>query len=94
MPIYEYECRACHCQFELLVLPATVPACPDCDSGDLEQLISGFAVSSESIRRANVQNARRQLAASKDYRDKKVAEAEEIRDHAPPQEPKKKVKKL
>ena len=92
MPIYEYECRACQHQFELLVLKDTTPVCPECESGDLEQLISGFAVSSESIRRNNVQTARRQLAASKDYRDKKVAEADEIRDHAPPQEPKPKKK--
>lgn len=93
MPIYEYECRACHHQFELLVLKETVPECPECSSGDLEQLLSGFAVSSESSRQANLQAARRKLAASKDYRDKKIAEAEEIREHAPPQDPPPKPKK-
>ncbi len=47
MPIYEYECRQCGEQFELLVLKTTVASCPACQSQELEQLISGFAVSSE-----------------------------------------------
>jgi len=84
MPIYEYECRGCGEQFELLVLKNTVAACPACQSEDLEQLISGFAVSSAEISQANVKAARRQLASSSNYRDKKVAEAEEIREHSPP----------
>jgi len=86
MPIYEYECRACGEQFELLVLKTTVPACPECQSQDLEQLLSGFAVSSEEKTRVNVQRARRALAASKNYKDQKVAEAEEIREHSAPVE--------
>ena len=84
MPIYEYECRACGNQFEYLVLKNTPPAeCPECHSPDLGQLISGFSVSSEDMTRANVQRARRERLASKDYRDQKVAEAEEIREHSP-----------
>jgi putative FmdB family regulatory protein len=84
MPIYEYECRKCGHQFELLVLKDTVAACPECRSKKLEQLLSGFAVSSESISKANVQAARRKLATSSNYRDQKVAEAEEIKEHSPP----------
>lgn len=92
MPIYEYECRGCGEQFELLVLKGTVAACPACQSQDLEQLLSGFAVSSDEKTRANVKRARQQYAASGTYRDQKVAEAEEIREHAgqPPPRPKKK----
>jgi putative FmdB family regulatory protein len=86
MPIYDFECRACGHQFELLVLAKTVAACPECQSQDLEQLVSGFAVSSESITRARVKAARRQYAASKDTRDRKVAEADEIREHSAPVE--------
>ena len=86
MPIYEYECRGCGEQFELLVLRTTVAACPSCQSQDLEQLLSGFAVSSEGIRQSNLQAARRKYAASSNYRDQKVAEAEEVKEHAPPVE--------
>ena len=87
MPIYEYECRACGHQFELLVLKPTVAACPSCTSQDLEQLLSGFAVSSEAISKANVQAARRKLATSSNYKDQRVAEAEEIKEHSPPPPP-------
>ncbi len=93
MPIYEYECRKCGEQFELLVLKGTVAACPACESQELEQLISGFAVSSEEIRQANVQAARRKLRNSSNYRDQKIAEAEEIREHSPMPLPPPKPKK-
>jgi hypothetical protein len=45
--------------------------------------VSGFAVSTESNRQSNLQAARRKLKASANYRDQKVAEAEEIKEHAP-----------
>jgi putative FmdB family regulatory protein len=91
MPIYEYECRQCGEQFELLVLKTTVACCPACQSQELEQLVSGFAVSSEEKRIANVQSARRKFATSSNYKDQKIAEAEEIREHSPlPPPPKKK----
>ncbi len=83
MPIYDYQCRNCGEEFELLVLKTTVAACPACQSQDLEQLISGFAVSSESIRQANLQAAKRKLKNSSNFKDQKVAEAEEIREHNP-----------
>ena len=88
MPIYDYACRRCGEKFELLVLAATVEECPSCQSQDLERLLSsGFAVSSESTRQSHLQAARRKHATSSDYRDKKVAEAEEIKEHSPPIEP-------
>jgi putative FmdB family regulatory protein len=93
MPIYEYECRGCGHQFELLVLSSTIAACPECEGQDLEQLISDFAVSSQSTRQANLQAARRKLATSSNYRDQKVSEAEEIREHAPERDPPPKKKK-
>ena len=83
MPIFDYECRTCGERFELIVLKATVAACPSCQSQELEQLISSFAVSSESSRQSNLQAARRKYANSKDVKDKRVAEAEEIREHNP-----------
>jgi len=87
MPIYEYHCRQCANEFELLVLPATpVAACPSCQSQDLEQLLSGFAVTSDGIRKANVQAARRKFATSRQHIDQKVAEKEyyqkEVKEHS------------
>jgi putative FmdB family regulatory protein len=82
MPIYEYHCRQCAQQFELLVLKNTVVECPSCQSGDLEQLLSGFAVSSDGIRSANARAARRAAVNSNDHRDKNVAHAEYVKKHA------------
>jgi putative FmdB family regulatory protein len=78
MPIYEYQCEHCSNQFELLVLKATVVACPACGSPNLEQLLSGFAMSSDAIRQNNLQSARRRHASSTNYRDQKKAEAEAV----------------
>ena len=83
MPIYEYACRGCGHQFELLVLKGTVAECPACQSRELGQLVSGFAVSSEEISKANAKAARRKIASSSNYRDQRMAEAEEIKEHAP-----------
>lgn len=93
MPIFDYECRKCGELFELLVLKGTVAECPACQGQDLEQLISGFAVSSEATRQSNLQAARRRYAGSSDVKDKKVAEIEEIREHAGDYGIKKKEKK-
>jgi putative FmdB family regulatory protein len=93
MPIFDYECRKCGEQFEMLVLKGTVAECPACHGQELEQLISGFAVSSDATRQANLQAARRRYANSSTVKDKKVAEIEEIREHAPDYGIQKKEKK-
>ena len=77
MPIYDYQCRGCGQQFELLVLKTTVAACPACESQDLEQLISSFMVSSEHTRKSSLDAAKRKFYAG-EYKEKKVADAEEI----------------
>lgn len=46
MPIYEYACRDCEKEFELLIQGTAQPACPSCLSTDLEKKFSGFAVTS------------------------------------------------
>ena len=77
MPIYEYQCRQCAKEFEMLVLrDSPVPACPSCQSQDIEQLLSGFAVSSDGISNARLNAARRKLAGSSQVKDQKVAEVE------------------
>jgi hypothetical protein len=44
----------CGSAFELLILKASQPvACPACSSGAVERLLSMFAVSSDSTRRAS-----------------------------------------
>jgi len=94
MPIYDYRCRGCGHEFELIVLKGTVAECPSCQSQELEQQVSGFAFTSAESRQANVKAARRQYIGSKDVRDKRVAEVEHIREHDahdnPPPPPKKK----
>ncbi len=47
MPVYEYECRSCHHRYTAILSireSATVPACPQCHSGDIQKLISPVAV--------------------------------------------------
>ena len=40
MPIYDYHCRQCGKDFELLINRSTVPACPKCGSQSLEKRLS------------------------------------------------------
>jgi putative FmdB family regulatory protein len=84
VPIYEYACRKCGEEFELLVLGSSVAACPACQNQDLEQLLSGFAVSSESTRQSNIKAAKRARGSSKSLKDERVAQAEEIKEHTQP----------
>ncbi len=79
MPIYEYECRGCGHQFEFLLLPSTVPACPSCNGNDLARTISLFAVSSDGTRQQALSDGRKR--ASRVQRDKAHAAAEYERDH-------------
>ena len=82
MPIYEYQCRHCGHQFEFLLRPPdTAASCPECSGQDLERLLSGFAVNTTELSQARVVRARAAKVASADQKDKKVAEAEKVRDH-------------
>jgi putative FmdB family regulatory protein len=77
MPLYDFRCNACGGEFEALVRPPAVPACPSCDSLDLERLLSGFSV---SIRSGGLSKAARkavQKQQSGQYRDQ-AAYQEEI----------------
>ncbi len=55
MPLYDYRCKACRNEFELLVRAGTVPACPACRSTDLERAVSRIAPAGkiEAIRASN-----------------------------------------
>ncbi len=80
MPIYEYACRQCGHRFEYLLL-STSPAaeCPACANKDLEQLISAYAVSSESTRQASLSVARKKATAVQ--KDKQHEEQKAMHDH-------------
>ena len=43
MPLYEYACRECAHQFELLVRGSEAPQCPACHATALERRFSAFA---------------------------------------------------
>ncbi|PXW94365.1 putative FmdB family regulatory protein [Sphaerotilus hippei] len=62
MPMYEYHCRACQAEFELLVRSSTVPACPQCGSAELEKVVSRIAPAGkiEAIRASNRRAAARE----------------------------------
>ena len=82
MPIFDYRCRSCSEQFELLVLKGTVAQCPACGGRDLEQLLSGFAVSSDGIRQANARASRRAQVANANFKDQRAAHQEYVKKHA------------
>jgi putative FmdB family regulatory protein len=43
MPLYDYDCRTCGKEFELLVRGGEVPVCPACGGEDLQRLVSRTA---------------------------------------------------
>ena len=43
MPLFEYACRECDHQFEVLVRASDTPECPSCHSTELERRLSVFA---------------------------------------------------
>lgn len=43
MPLFEYACKECEREFELLVRGSEVPECPSCHGTDLVRRLSVFA---------------------------------------------------
>jgi putative FmdB family regulatory protein len=68
MPIYEYACKTCGQQFEALVRGESKPACPACQSEELERLFSLPAVQSESTRAAAMKAAQKRDRAQQNER--------------------------
>ena len=79
MPIYEYECRSCHHEFEQLIRTGDTPECPKCQGHDLERLLSHVAMSTEHTRQLHFNKARQR--AKLVQRDKDVAQAEYEKKH-------------
>ena len=63
MPIYEYSCKRCGAQFEMLVRGGATPICASCGSGDLERMFSLPALSSDDTRARALGAAKRRDAA-------------------------------
>ncbi|MBF0451586.1 MAG: zinc ribbon domain-containing protein [Candidatus Magnetomorum sp.] len=40
MPIYEFHCKQCDKDFELLMFRNEKPFCPDCQTNDVQRLLS------------------------------------------------------
>ncbi len=40
MPIYEYICKNCSLEFELLIFSEDIPKCPKCGSENLQKKVS------------------------------------------------------
>ncbi len=51
MPIFEYRCNACNHSFEQLVFisDAENPECPECNSKDVQKLMSAGAIRPNGI---------------------------------------------
>lgn len=75
MPLYDFHCRACGHDFEALVRPPAAPACPSCQSPDLERRLSTFAVSS-SERTQQAADAKRKKAAAAGAQDRMALDRE------------------
>ena len=62
MPVFEYSCKSCEQQFELLVLGSMKPACPSCKSEQVEKQFSLPAVKSDTTRDLAMRAAKRRDA--------------------------------
>ena len=50
MPLYDYTCKACGAESEILIRGSKTPTCPNCKSEDLERLVSLPVVKSDTTR--------------------------------------------
>jgi putative FmdB family regulatory protein len=81
MPLFDFRCISCGNEFEALVRSSETPKCPSCKSADLEQLQSMFSVGSLEITKARVRTAGKKMRQSRAFRDKVVADREEVERH-------------
>lgn len=68
MPLFDYACRACGHRFEALVRGDVAPACPACESEDLERQMSLPTVHSETTHAMAMRDAKKRDAKQADER--------------------------
>jgi putative FmdB family regulatory protein len=84
VPIYEYACRACGLQFEILIRATDVPVCPSCSGQDLERLLSLPAIKSDTTHDLALRAAKKRDARRADERVRAQVEYEKAHDdHSP-----------
>ena len=77
MPIFEYVCKGCGKDFELIVRSTSAPpSCPACSSTELEKQISAPAIKSESTHGLAMKAARKRdkIAGSEKAREQREYE--------------------
>ena len=79
MPLYEYSCKVCGKEFELLVRHDTVAVCPACESAEIEKLLSLPAVKSSGTHELAMRAAKKRDAAQ--GKEQLRAQLEYERDH-------------
>ncbi len=75
MPIYEYTCKGCGEEFELLLRHDTTAACPACQREDIERHLSLTAIKSSgthglamrAAKKRDRAQGREQMAAQREY---------------------------
>jgi putative FmdB family regulatory protein len=60
MPLYDFHCSKCACQFESLVRGSDIPRCPECGSTKVKKLVSLPAAQGKT--KDIIAGARRQAA--------------------------------
>ena len=75
MPIYEYICKGCDNEFELLIRHDTTAACPSCQGENIERQLSLNAIKSSgthslamrAAKKRDVAQGKEQMAAQREY---------------------------
>src|SRR5262245_53022549 len=81
MPIFEFTCRSCGAEFEVLVRGPEAPACPACQSLSLERTLSMFSVATAERSKTSLAAAKKRYQQSKTRQDQLRHQAAEVREH-------------
>jgi putative FmdB family regulatory protein len=77
MPIFDFQCSACHSTFEQLVRSGAQPACPHCGSTQLQRQVS--LVAAQGTAQATIAAGRRAAAREGHFSNYSAAEKARLR---------------